>query len=152
MAGVFFNATSGEVSFTAATAKTAIQIKAAANQRCVIRGIKIMGKASAGGTDQPAKVRVTRSTANFGTGSSGTSNKNNPSDSETLQTSVFSNFTVEPTTPTDGAIYWEVQPQLGIDEFLPPQFPIIVPGGQSVQFEITCPANQTMVVTLQCEE
>jgi hypothetical protein len=146
MAGVIAHVNSGECTLVASTAKSLLQIKAATNQRVLIRGLKIMGKQPAGGTDTPVKIRLTRSTANFGTFTSATPSKNDPSDGETLQTTCGSNATVEPTSPTDGGLWWEVQPQSGIIEFEPPDLVIKVPGGQSVQFEATSAASNTPVV------
>lgn len=154
MANVYTNATSGEVSVVATTAKTVLQIKAPTNQRILIWEVLVEGKAAAGGTDTPMKVRLTRSTANFGSAASSLStySKNNPSDSETLQATVTSNFNVEPTSPSDGGLWLEVQPQLSQAFIYSPTRPIVIPGGQSAQFEVTAPANQTVVITLRCEE
>ena len=152
MAGVGFSVNSGECTLVAATAKTLLQVKAATNQRVLIRGLKILGKQAAGGTDPVVKVRMTRSTANFGTGSTATPSKSNPSNGETLQTSCAANFTVEPTSPTDTGQWWEVQPQSGVIEFLPPGMEIQVPGGQSVQFEALSTGTPTLLVTAIVEE
>lgn len=152
MAGVQFSVNSGEVALVAATPKSLLQIKAASNQRVLIRGLKIMGKQAAGGTDAVVKVRLTRSTASFGTFTGATANKGNPSNGETLQTTCGSNASVEPTTPTDGGIWWEVQPQSGVIEFYPPGLEIQVPGGQSVQLEATSTGTPTLTVTATCEE
>jgi hypothetical protein len=152
MAGVLLNVNSGEVALAAATAKTALQIKAATNQRVLINSLRFLGKAPAGGTDTPIKIRMTRSTANFGTGTGATPAKNDPSDAETVQTSASSNFSAEPTAPVDGGLWWEVQPQAGIEEFLPPGQQIKIPGGQSVNFECTSPGTPTLLIVVGFEE
>lgn len=152
MAAVLCHVNSGEVALVASTAKSLLQIKAAANQRVLVKGIKIMGKQAAGGTDAVVKVRMTRSTANFGTFTGATPAKNDPNDGETIQTTCGSNATVEPTTPTDGGLWWEVQPQSGVIEFIPPGMEIKVPGGQAVQFEATSTGTPTLVVTASFEE
>jgi hypothetical protein len=152
MAGVGFNVNSGEVALVAATAKSLLQVKAPANQRVLIRSVKILGKQSAGGTDAVVKVRLTRSTAAFGTFSAATANKSNPSNGEAIQSTFGANATVEPTTPTDGGVWWEVQPQAGVIEFYPPGLEIQVPGGQSVQFEATSAGTPTLLVTVTAEE
>jgi hypothetical protein len=146
MAGVLAHVNSGEFALVGATPKTGLQIKAAAQQRAIVSSIRLMGKQPAGGTDTPVKVRLTRSTANFGTGSVCTPGKNDPSDSETLQTTVAGNFTVEPTTPTDGGLWWEVQPQAGVIELLMPGQEIKVPGGQALNIELTSAATPTVLV------
>lgn len=154
MAGVAFVVNSGEVALVAATAKTVMQVKAAANQRVVIKGLKFLGKQAAGGSDVVVKVRMTRSTANFGTGgSTPVAGKLNPSNGETIQTTFGANFSAEPTSPTDSGLWWEVQPQSGIIEALPPGQWIEVPGGQSVNFEMTSPSGTpTLLVTVTGEE
>jgi hypothetical protein len=152
MAGLKLFVNSGEVAFVAATAKTALQIKAPTNQRLLLKQVRIMGKQPAGGTDTPVKVRLTRSTANFGTGTADTPGKLNPSNGETVQSTAASNFTVEPTSPTDSGLWWEVQPQTGVIEFEPITDPIEIPGGQSIQCEITSVATPTLLVTFEYEE
>jgi hypothetical protein len=152
MAGVLAHVTSGEVALVANTAKSCLQILAANNQRVLIRALRFTGKQPAGGTDTPVKIRMTRSTANFGTFTSATPHKNDPNDGETIQTTCGSNASVEPTSPTDGGIWWELQPQSGIIEFLPPDSLIKVPGGQSVQFEATSVATPTITLTATFEE
>lgn len=148
MAGVVAHVNSAECALVASTAKTVLQIKAATNQRVLIKGLRFFGKQAAGGTDGVVKVRMTRSTANFGTGSSATPGKNDPNDGETIQTTAAGNFTVEPTSPSDSGLWWELQPQGGIEEFLPPGMEIKVPGGQAVNFEFTAPSANTPTVML----
>lgn len=154
MAGLNLDVTSGEVALVAATAKTVLQVKAPSNQRLLVKGMKIMGKAAAGGTDTPTKVRITRNSSSFGTGTSGTPVKKNPSLSETIQSTSFYNFTIEPTSPTDAGVMYEVNPQTGLIEYFPFDQPIHVPGGQSLQVELTSPSGSTptFAVTLSYEE
>lgn len=152
MAGIIAHVSSGEVALVAATAKTVLQIKAAANQRALLRSLRITGKQAAGGTDTPLFCRLTRSTANFGTGTPVTPAKNDPTDDETIQTSAARNFSSEPTSPTDALIAWEIQPQSGIIEFLPPGLEIKIPGGQSLNIEMTSSGTPTVLVSAAFEE
>lgn len=152
MAGLQFNSTSDEVALVAATAKTVWQGKAPANQRLIIRAVKFLGVMPAGGVDVPVKIRLTRNSANFGTGSAAATGKHNPSNPETLQGTYSKNFTVEPTTPADGGLQWDVNPQSGIIESLPLDQWIEIPGGQSAQFEITAPATSKIVITVSGDE
>jgi hypothetical protein len=152
MAGVLCHVNSGECTLVASTAKSLLQIKAATNQRVLVKGLKIMGKQAAGGTDAVVKVRMTRNTANFGTFTGATASKNDPNDGETIQTTCGSNASVEPTSPTDGGLWWEVQPQSGVIEFIPPGMEIKVPGGQSVQFEATSTGTPVLTITATFEE
>jgi hypothetical protein len=152
MAGLKLFVNSGEVVFVANTAKTALQIKAPTNQRLLLKQIKVFGKQPAGGTDTPVKFRLTRSTANFGTGTTATPGKLNTSNPETIQSTAANNFTVEPTSPTDTAYWQEVQPQTGTIEFEPITDPIEVPGGTSIQAEITSVGTPTVTVVFEYEE
>jgi hypothetical protein len=152
MAGLMLLGNSGEVTLVASTAKSLLQIKAPANQRVVVHSIRMTGQQAAGGTDTPLKLRMTRSTANFGTFSPVTPGKQNPSDGETVQSTWGSNASVEPTSPTDSGLWWNWQPQAGIIEFLPPGMKIEIPGGQSVQFEATSGATPIVLLTIGAEE
>ena len=152
MAGLFLDVNSGEVTLVASTAKSVLQAKAATNQRCKIHGVAITGKMPAGGLDTPVKCRLTRNSANFGTFTAATAGKRNPSDGETVQTTFGSNASVEPTTPTDTGWWREVQPQLGIIEFTQTFAPIEVPGGQSIQLELTSAATPILTCAFIVEE
>jgi hypothetical protein len=78
MAGVLWHVNSGECSLVAATPKSLLQIIAPTKQRVIIRALRFFGKQPAGGTDTPVKIRLTRSTANFGTFTVATQHKNDP--------------------------------------------------------------------------
>jgi hypothetical protein len=78
-----------------------------------------------------------------------TPGKNNPSNLETIQSTCFATFTVEPTSPTDSGLWWEFNPQSGIIELTPDKSPIEIPGGQSVQFAATSQSSSTPVVLVQ---
>ena len=152
MAGVVAHVNSGEVALVANTAKSILQIKAPANQRVVVKGVRLFGKAPAGGTGVPVKIRMTRSTANFGTFSAATPGKNDSSDSETLQATAGANATVEPTTPTDTGLIWEVPDQSGIIEFSPPGLEIRIPGGTALNIECTSTGTPTVAAQVTYEE
>jgi hypothetical protein len=152
MAGIIAFASSGEVALVAATPKSVLQIKAPANQRIIIRSLRFLGKAAAGGTDTPIKVKMTRNSATFGTFTAMTPGKQNPSNGETLQGTYGQNASVEPTSPADSGLWWEVQPQSGVEELLPIDQWIEVPGGQSVQFECTSIATPTILIVATVEE
>lgn len=152
MAGQYCHVTSGEVALVAATPKSVLQIKAAANQRDLVKALRFMGKQPAGGTDTPIKIRMTRSSANFGTFTAATPAKNNPSNGETVQTSAGSNATVEPTSPTDGGYWIELPPQIYFAEGFSLDTFMEIPGGQSIQFEATSPGTPTLTITASFEE
>jgi hypothetical protein len=152
MAGVLAHVNSGECSLVANTAKSILQLIAPTNQRLIIRALRFFGKQPAGGTDTPVKIRLTRSTSSFGTFTTATAHKNDPNDGETLQATCGANASAEPTSPTDGGLWWELQPQTGIIEPLAPGQEIKVPGGQSVQFEFTSPGTPTVMCEVTYEE
>lgn len=152
MAGLVLDMNSGDVTLVANTELSALQIKAPSNQRLLIREIAIQGKQAAGGTDAVVEVRATRSTSNFGTFTSVTPGKRNPSDGETIQGTYGKNASVEPTTPTDTGWARRVQPELGTIEYLPLTRPIEVPGGQSVQIELKSTGTPTLLVQAAVEE
>lgn len=153
MARVGFTGASGEVTLAASTAKSILQAKAAANQRCVITKHILMGKQPAGGVDVPCKVRYTQSTSSYGTFSAVTPGKLNPTDPETIQTTIGSNASVEPTAPTDRSMWFEVQPQAGlIDTPTPFQQEVHIPGGYSTQAEFTSPATPVVLAVWYLEE
>ncbi|AMV28809.1 hypothetical protein VT84_30730 [Gemmata sp. SH-PL17] len=152
MAGIVAHVNSGEVALVASTPKTVLQIKAPTNQRVLIKSLRLFGKAAAGGTGVPVKVRATRSTANFGTLSAAAPGKNDPSDTETLQATAGANATVEPTTPADTGLIWEVPDQSGVIEFLPPGMEIRIPGGAALNIECTSTGTPTVAVQATYEE
>ncbi len=152
MAGVGVYVNTGLVALVAATPKSLLQIKAPANQRLIIKTLRMLGDQSAGGTDAPVKVRMTQSSASFGTFSAATAGKQDSTNPETLQGTYGTNATVEPTTPTDSGLEWYVQPQGGIIEMLGSDQWIPVPGGHSVQFECTSPGTPSLAFCATVEE
>lgn len=153
MAGVLARANSGEVSLSAATAKTALQIVAAANHRVKLLGLALFFKGVVV-TDTPVKYRVLRQTT-AGTMTSGTVgthlSKNNDADDETLQTAVQVNASAEPTAG-DVLDFGEIHPQTGAKWFFPLAQEIIVKGGGRLGIELTAPQAQTVVVTADLDE
>ncbi len=154
MAGLYCNVNSGEVTLVAATMMTALQIKSAANHRVTLKKLAIFGKQAAGGTDTPIKVRITRSTANFGTAAgSAVAGKTDPAWAETVQTACgYGPFSVDPTTPTDSGIMFEVQPQSGVID--PALFggELKIPGGNAINIELTSIATPTVLIVATFEE
>ena len=152
MAGLLLTATSGECTLAAATAKTLLQIKAPTNQRVLLRSLAVIGKQAAGGTDAVVKVRLTRSTANFGTGTSVTPIKMDPAWGETVQTTVAKDFSGEPTNPTDISYWLEVQPQSGLILPFAPGLELRIPGGAALNIECTSTGTPTLTVSVVIEE
>lgn len=149
MAGVYFYMDTGEISLGAATAKTCIEIGAAANHRVLIHEISVMFKGTAV-ANEPVTVQLTRFAAT-GTGTAGTANKYDPDYSETLQTAWEYNSTVEPASQTVLKT-WAIHPQAGIVQPLPFDRPIPVPGGDFVGIRCTADDAVTVLVSVVAEE
>ena len=149
MAGVRFHGTSGEVSLSAATAKTPIEITAAANQRVLVKGIEVFFKGTSS-TDTPVPVVIKRMTTT-GTGTTLTFEKNNEGDDETIQTSGKINDTVEPTYGNTIKT-WEIHPQTGLILFFPFGDELVIKGGNKIGIQVTAAQAQTVVVNLYLEE
>ena len=152
MAGILVHGNSGEFALTAGVPQSACQVKSAANQRNVIRQIKLLGKMPAGGTDTPVKVRATYSSSNFGTFSGGVYAKIDQSTPENITATFGGRASVEPTSPTDLAMIWEFNPQIWTVEPWIKELSIPVPGGSSVQFELTSAATPTVAVEIFWEQ
>lgn len=153
MANVLVKTNSGEVSLSAATAKTAIQVVAAANHRIKVLGIAIYFKGTST-TDTPVKFRILRQ-SDAGTMTAGTAgthiSKNNDADDETLQTTVRVNATAEPTAG-DVLEFGEIHPQTGARWFYPFGQEVVVKGGARLGVELTAAQAQTVVVEIDVEE
>ena len=149
MAGVFFYMDTGEVSLTATTAKTALEITAAANHRVLIHEINVMFKGTTV-TNEPVTVQLTRF-ATTGTGTSGTAQKYDPDYSETIQATWKYNDTVEPGSQTVLKT-WAIHPQSGVIYPLPIDRPIPLPGGDLIGIRCTADDAVTVLVSILAEE
>lgn len=136
MAALNCVAQTAEVALAAATAKTVLQLVAAANQRIRVLGWGIFFD-GVSATAAPAEVRTLRqSTA--GTMSALSPVLMHPAD-ETIQTTAQHTATVEPTAG-DVLDVIECHPQGGYEKWFPPGYEIIVPGGGRLGLEVTAPA------------
>lgn len=137
-----------DVTLVAATANEVLQVKAATNQRSVLKKLILTGESAAGGTDAVVRGRLTLSTANFGTFMGTVAKaKANPSNGETIQTAFAGDTTggTRPTTPTDLGVYFSFNPQGGIDVTpLLPKGGQQIPGGQAVNVELTSAGTPTV--------
>lgn len=150
MAGLRVTAeNSAAVALAAATAKTVLQLNAAANQRLKIQRIGIFFD-GASTTAVPVVVKMLVATT-AGTNTALTLNKLVSSDSETIQTTAGENATAEP-TKTTLLDQWFIHPQMGLDlTYAFGQEKIIVGGGR-VAIEITAPAVVNERVKIDFEE
>ena len=152
MAGLLWKASSGDVGLTANTPKTVLQIKAPTNQRVVIRAVTISMVQPPSASTNAIKMRFTYSTANFGTGTAVTPQKVVKELTETIQSTVFANFTVEPTSPTDDQDVSYVQFGTLFPDERGSNRQIWIPGGYAENIELTSPATATVNVTVVAEE
>ena len=148
MAGITAIAQSSEIALTAATAKTVLQVVAAANHKIKILrwGVFFDGTSA---TAEPVQVRLLRQT-DAGTTSALTPTKQT-TDSETLQTTARHTATAEP-TGSDVLDICEVHPQSGYEVVLTPDNYIWAAGGGRIGIECTAPAGVNVRAKIVFEE
>lgn len=133
----------------AATAKTVIELTAAANHRSHIEVVSFFfdGKVV---TDEPVVVEML-DVGTTGTGTAGTEEKVNRGDGEAIQTSFKYNFTVEPTGLTV-LKRWNIHPQTGYERELPITRPIPIAGSDLWALRFTAPQAVNVIVNLEGNE
>lgn len=137
------------IAVTAATAKTVLQLVAAANHRVLVRefGIFVQGVVA---TDTPGKVELMlQSTA--GTSSALTLVKEDTDNGETLQTTAVHTCTAEPTTTTTRFSCF-VHPQRGFIYRWPKDRELVILGGERLGIRCTFAQNQTVDAYFKAEE
>lgn len=149
MAGVGFIASTPEVALVGATAKTVIEITAAANHRAILHDIGFFFD-GVSVTNEPVVVELIR-IGTTGTGSALTLQKRDPDYSETIQTSAKYNLTVEPTGITV-LKRWNVHPQSGYEIIIPLGKEIPLPGGDLIGLRFTAPDAVNVIVNVEGEE
>lgn len=134
---------------TGTSAKTILQLIAAANHRVAIEelGISFRGIVN---TDPPVLVEIVRQTT-AGTVSAATPAKKDASADETLQTTAGHTATVEPTT-TDVLKRFSVHPQTGFVWQARPGDEIWIAGGGRIGIRVTTTTTQTVDVYADFEE
>ena len=149
MAAFIGSATTAEIALTAATAKTVIQIVAAANHRVKILGwgVYFDGVSS---TAEPVQVRLLRQTT-AGTMSALTPIKWDDSIADTLLTTAQHTATAEPTAG-DVLEVKEIHPQQGYEKLYPLGQEPIIGGGDRVGIECTAPAGVNVRAEVRFEE
>lgn len=155
MAGVLVDFTQGEIALTAATPKTVIQVKNAANHRFKVLGWGISFDGISG-TAEPVVVEFAHADSD-GTMTPLTGIKKDTSLPETVQTSGLHTATAEPTTITVLKKV-EVHPQGGYEWIAPfgqeYQGGASSAGGTTGRFAIrvTAPANVNCCAYISIEE
>lgn len=148
MAGLVAIAQTAEIALSAATAKTVLQITAAANHRVKIKGWGVYFDGTST-TAEPVQVRLLRQTT------AGTMSSLTPvtrgTESETIQTAASHTATAEPMAGNVLDIC-EVHPQQGYEVIFPLGDEIQIPGGGRVGIECTAPAGVNVRAKLIFEE
>lgn len=149
MANQPFAITANNVSLSAATEKTLVQLKAATNVRVKVTGFTV-GFAGISGTDGPVLVRLIKTTTD-GTGTSATLVKLRPGTDETLQTTGTHSHSAE---GSNGDVVWEdrVHPQSSKAVFFPLGLEVDMAGGSRLALKCNAPQAQTANCTMWAEE
>ena len=149
MAAFQGQAATTEIALTAATAKTVVQLVAAANHRVKILGWGVFFDGTST-TAEPVQVRLLRQTT-AGTMSALTPTKRDDSIADTLLTTAQHTATAEPTAG-DLLEAIEVHPQQGYQVLYPLGVEPIVGGGDRVGIECTAPGGVNVRATVLFEE
>lgn len=148
MAGVNFVISAGEIALVADTAKTVLEVTAAANHRALLNEVSFMFDGTAVGNEPVFIEEIAITTT--GTGTAGTVQKRGDF-GETIQTSFKYNMSAEPTGITVLKRY-NIHPQAGAIIPLPITRPIPIPGGDLWGLRMTAPDNVNVVVNAEGEE
>jgi hypothetical protein len=145
MAALNLVAHSGDQTLVANTAKTVLQLVAPTQQRLRIQGFSVT---VAGTLPVDLTLRVLRQTT-AGTGTPLIPVKLEPGADETIQTTVATNFSAEPTA---GDVLQFKRLQGSYEKIFPLGQEIIVEGGGRIGIEVTCPATATVAAEFVFEE
>jgi len=138
--GQIVHATQADIALSAATAKTVIQVVAAANHGVKIASWSVFFEGVAP-TNESVAVRLLRQTTS-GTMTSLTLRKNDDSNGDTIDTTAQHTATAEPSAG-DVLKQIRVHPQTGYEEQLPFGQEYVVGAGDRIGIECTAPdANQ----------
>lgn len=140
--------TEGEIALAAATAKTVVQIVAAANHCVAVKGVGVSFDGTSASA-QPVEVELLRqSTA--GTSSAGTPVEETITGT-TLQTTSRITITAEP-TPGTVLRRWDIHPQAGVMEKFTIEDEILLAGGGRLGLRCTAPAIVNVTGYISFEE
>lgn len=150
MAGLLWTAKpTAEVSLTAATAKTVLQVFAPANQRVKIKGWGVYFDGTSVSAE-PVQIQLIRQT-NAGTMSAVTPAKSDDSLPETVQSSASVDASAEPTNG-DVLQYRNIHPQSGYEHVYGIGDEDWIKGGGRVAIRCTAPAAVNVIPWIKCEE
>jgi hypothetical protein len=149
MAAFQGQANTAEIALAAATAKTVLQLVAAANHRVKVLGFGVYFD-GVSTTAEPVQVRMLRQTT-AGTMTALTPVKRDDSITDTLLTTAQHTATVEPTA-SDVLEVAEVHPQTFLEKWYPLGAEPIIGGGDRLGIECTAPATVNVRAQLIFEE
>lgn len=151
MAGLRFSAVSGETA-TGTSAKTILQIAAAANHRAKVQEFSVTFKGTSN-TAAPVLVEIVRQTS-AGTMTTVTPSRLDIAHTATTQTGASRNATVEPTSHATFPIYKQflVHPQGGYTWQAPFGQELIVEGGAFLGIRVTAGVDVNCVAEIVFEE
>lgn len=153
MAALQFQLTTAEQALTAATAKTILQVVAAANHRVKVLGWGVFFDGTST-TAEPVQVRLLRqTTAIGGTPTAVTPTKRDDSIADSVLTTA-AQYGGSPTEPTAGDVLEvvEVHPQQGYQVLYPLGMEPIIGGGDRLGIECTAPAGVNVRPSMILEE
>lgn len=141
--------TEGEVALSAATAKTVLQLVAAANHPVAVKGVGISFDGTSASAE-PVVVLLVRQTG-AGTSSAGTP-REETINGVTLQTTSRITFTAEPASDDAVLRRYEVHPQAGVLEKFTIEDEILLGSSGRLGIKCTAPANVNCMAHLSFEE
>ena len=151
MADLILNIPTGEVSLSAATAKTVFSMTAPANQRLKLKGVELFFK-GVSATDTPVKCELSLVTTDGGTATTATPAKNDNDMAETAQGVYKTNYSLEPSAYGANLRTWEVHPQTGLVLYFPTHDEPRLKGGTEMALRLTAAQSQTVSVNAIVEE
>lgn len=137
------------IALVAATAKTVLQLVAAANQRVACRGWSISFDGTVPGNGEVVVELVRQTTA--GTASTTVTPVKEGTEGETLQTTMRYDFSAEPTT-TDVLDKQFIHPQTGVEYPFAYDEEILIAGGGRLALRCTAPQNVNCYPKFKFEE
>ena len=149
MSGVLLRCPVGQIACVAATAKTVLQIVAAANHRVKIPRITVTFEGAAA-SDAPAEVKIVKQTTAIGGTPTGVTLYKQGDFGETIQATA-AKYGGTPSEPTSTDVYDQdfVPVYQGGRIFLGPYW---VPGGGRLGVVVASPVNVDCCVTVDAEE
>lgn len=142
--------TEGEIALSAATAKTILQLVAAANHKVAVKGFSVSFDGTSV-TAEPVQVDLIRQTS-AGSGGTAATPYAEDTSSETVQTTAVKGCTSEPTGTTIILRRYDVHPQTGFEVRFNSDDEIVLAGGGRLGIRCTAPATVNALAHFSFEE